>query len=184
MYMQSAMLFANKRKVTHKTVHRVVNPLYPQFSNVKVLAGQGQTHGGLPTPEELNRRFGASFADWVNNSLLPEFSRLGSVIMSERDKLNAVMGYISLQSFESIIKDADNKWHLTLAEVRLRIVDKGSGVPRTIDQINQSFLDFKSRNLGPDGIVFNPGDISIILIPLSPTLSIRGLMEFHYILPQ
>ncbi len=90
----------------------------------------------MPSPQELNERFGGSFSDWVNNTSLPHFGDMPSRSLSPTQKMNAVMGYILRQNFESLIKDnrESGKHYLTLVGVRMILIENGP--PRRIRPVN------------------------------------------------
>src|SRR5690606_18931043 len=86
---------------------------------------QEDAQQGLPSPEELERRFGASFLEFYNHELLPELQNWSSkpAWMSEEAKANAIMGFILMQNFESLLHDLDKRHYLTFVEARIRLFD-------------------------------------------------------------
>lgn len=143
----------------------------------------------MPSPQELNERFGGSFSDWVNNTLLPHFGDMPSRSLSPTQKMNAVMGYLLRQNFESLIKDnrESGKHYLTLVGVRMILVENGPPRQR-VDELTMPLMEYQpmggringSPGLGTPGTVHNPGE-GFISIPVDSTHTLNILMEFNYL---
>ena len=143
---------------------------------------------GLPSPAELERRFGPSFVDFVNDLLLPELARWESITgMDDQQKVKAIMGFLLNQDFQSMLKDQDERHYLTFVEARIRLYDTNTRALVVPQEQYTEIETFPPRILRPSGslvpgTVFNPGwKNTTISYPVNDTLTIGILIEFNYL---
>jgi RHS repeat-associated protein len=144
---------------------------------------------GLPTQEELNERFGPAFVKWVSEIFLPEFEDAPSKDLSPIEKMNAVMGYILGQDFQSLIKDSNEEidHYLTLVEVWMILVQDGPPL-KNVNEVRLPLQNYQpngprilgSPGMGTPGTIHNPGT-GFISVPIDSSHTLHILMEFNYL---